>query len=197
MTSSLNLYVTSNGVDHGPLSIEEATKRVGSGEFKPDDLSWHEGVSGWVPLKQLPEWSQINQPTLPPLTSKNIPEKAKLEKKPSLQTAQVSSVSGKPKLKGGKKFAHQSTPFAEQPVAKTGMGLIGKLMVTLAILVFLSTLSVVGFLIYKNIDKFIPPSIEATPQTEPEAEEPQQEQEEEKEEEDNILDQPDPFAPPA
>ena len=34
------------------LSLEEAAKRVGSGEFKPDDLSWHQGVSGWVPLKQ-------------------------------------------------------------------------------------------------------------------------------------------------
>jgi hypothetical protein len=196
MTSSLNLYVTSNGVDHGPLSIEEATKRVGSGEFKPDDLSWHEGVSGWVPLKQLPEWSQINQPTLPPLASNNIPEKAKLEKKTNLQTVQVSSVSGKPKLKEGKKIAPQSTSFAEQPVAKTGMGLIGKLMVTLAILVFISTLGIVGFLIYKNIDKFIPPSIEATPQAEPEAEEHQQEKENEQEEEE-MLDQPDPFAPPA
>ena len=196
MTSSLNLYVTSNGVDHGPLSIEEATKRVGSGEFKPDDLSWHEGVSGWVPLKQLPEWSQINQPTLPPLASNNIPEKAKLEKKTNLQTVQVSSVSGKPKLKEGKKIAPQSTSFAEQPLAKTGMGLIGKLMVTLAILVFISTLGVVGFLIYKNIDKFIPPSIEATPQAEPEAEEHQQEKENEQEEEE-MLDQPDPFAPPA
>ena len=196
MTSSLNLYVTSNGVDHGPLSIEEATKRVGSGEFKPDDLSWHDGVSGWVPLKQLPEWSQLNQPTLPPLTSKNIPEKAPNEKKSNLQTAQGSSVSSKAKLKGGKKLALQSISFAEQPDAKTGMGLIGKLMVTLAILVFLSTLSVVGFLIYKNIDKFIPPSIEVTPKAEPEAKELQQEQENEQEDEE-ILDQPDPFAPPA
>jgi hypothetical protein len=76
------------------------------------------------------------------------------------------------------------------------MGLIGKLMVTLAILVFISTLGVVGFLIYKNIDKFIPPSIEATPRAEPEAEEPQQEKENEQEEEE-MLDQPDPFAPPA
>ena len=196
MTSSLNLYVTSNGVDHGPLSIEEATKRVGSGEFKPDDLSWHNGVSGWVPLKQLPEWSQINQPTLPPLTSKNIPEKAPLEKKSNLQTAQGSSVSSKAKLKERKKSAPQSTSFAEQPVAKTGMGLIGKLMVTLAILVFLLTLGIVGFLIYKNIDKFIPPSIEVTPQAEPEGKEPQQEQKNEQEEEE-MLDQPDPFAPPA
>ena len=69
-------------------------------------------------------------------------------------------------------------------------------MVTLAILVFISTLGVVGFLIYKNIDKFITPSIEATPRAEPEAEEPQQEKENEQEEEE-MLDQPDPFAPPA
>jgi hypothetical protein len=60
----------------------------------------------------------------------------------------------------------------------------------------LLTLSVVGFLIYKNIDKFIPPSIEVTPQAEPEAKEPQQEQKNEQEEEE-MLDQPDPFAPPA
>ena len=68
MTSSLNLYVTSNGTDHGPMSLEEATKRVGTGEFKPNDISWHQGVSGWVPLKQLPEWSLINKAPLPSLT---------------------------------------------------------------------------------------------------------------------------------
>ena len=69
MATPLNLYVSSNGVDHGPLTLEEATEKVGTGEFKPDDLSWHQGVSGWVPLKQIPEWSQMNKATLPPLTS--------------------------------------------------------------------------------------------------------------------------------
>ena len=193
MTSSLNLYVTSNGVDHGPLSIEEATERVESGEFKPDDLSWHQGVSGWVPLKQLPEWTQINKITLPPLTSKNIPDKASLEKKPKLQATQDRYVSNKPKIQSGKASTHQSSTFTEQPVAKTGMGLIGKLMVTIAILVFISTLGVVGFLIYKNIDKFIPPSIESAPQSVPETED---EKPEQKEEETETLDQPDPFGPP-
>lgn len=193
MTSSLNLYVTSNGVDHGPLSIEEATERVGSGEFRPDDLSWHQGVSGWIPLKQLPEWNQINKPTLPPLTSKIIPDKASLEKKPKLQAAQDRSVSNKPKIKSGKASTSQSSTFTEQPVAKTGMGLIGKLMVTIAILVFISTLGVVGFLIYKNIDKFIPPSLESAPQDAPESEMVEPEQ---KEEETETLNQPDPFGPP-
>ena len=193
MTSSLNLYVTSNGVDHGPLSIEEATERVGSGEFKPDDLSWHQGVSGWVPLKQLPEWTQINKIVLPPLTSKNIPDKASIEKKPNLQAAQDRSVSNKPKIQSGKAATDQSSTFTEQSVAKTGMGLIGKLMVTIAILVFISTLGVVGFLIYKNIDKFIPPSTESAPQVVPE---PEADELEQKEEETETLDQPDPFGPP-
>ena len=32
------LYVSSNEVDHGPLYLKEASKRVQSGEFKPEDL---------------------------------------------------------------------------------------------------------------------------------------------------------------
>ena len=64
MSSPLNLYVSSNGTDHGPLTLEP--QRVASGEFKPDDLSWHQGVSGWVPLKNLPEWNQLNKKSAPP-----------------------------------------------------------------------------------------------------------------------------------
>ena len=64
------LYVSSNEVDHGPLSLKEASKRVQSGEFKPEDLAWHQGVSGWVPLKDLPEWNAMQAP--PPL-EKNLP----------------------------------------------------------------------------------------------------------------------------
>ena len=68
MSSSLNLYVSSNGTDHGPLGLEEASEKIRTGEFKPDDLAWHQGVSGWMPLKQLPEWTQINKAPLPALS---------------------------------------------------------------------------------------------------------------------------------
>ena len=67
------LYVSSNEVDHGPLSLKEASKRVQSGEFKPEDLAWHQGVSGWVPLKDLPEWNAMQGP--PPLKKKEAPPK--------------------------------------------------------------------------------------------------------------------------
>ena len=75
MSSSLNLYVSSNGIDHGPLSLEEASEKVSTGEFKPDDLAWHQGASGWMPLKQLPEWTQINKVPLPALASSIDQEK--------------------------------------------------------------------------------------------------------------------------
>lgn len=181
MTSSLNLYVTSNGIDHGPMSLEEASKRVVSGEFKSDDISWHQGVSGWVPLKQLPEWSQINKTPLPSLT----PEKEGFvdeigEQKPTKQKTEVKKSKIKPKINPDKNTASPST-FDESQGGKTGMGIFGKLMVTVAILVFLSTLGVVGFLIYKNLDKIILPTIETTPEIIKEVP--------------KLIDEPDPFAP--
>ena len=99
MNQPLNLYVTSNGIDHGPMSLEEASKRVVSGEFKPDDISWHQGVSGWVPLKQLPEWSQINKTPLPSLTSdkEGFVDKVE-EKKPAKQKTEVKKSRVKPRI---------------------------------------------------------------------------------------------------
>ena len=49
------LYVSSNEVDHGPLSLKEASKRVQSAEFKPEDLALHQRVTGCEPLKDLQE----------------------------------------------------------------------------------------------------------------------------------------------
>lgn len=181
MNQPLNLYVTSNGIDHGPMSLEEASKRVVSGEFKPDDISWHQGVSGWVPLKQLPEWSQINKTPLPSLTSdkEGFVDKVE-EKKPAKQKTEVKKSRVKPKINPDKDTASPST-FDESLGGKTGMGIFGKLMVTVAILVFLSTLGVVVFLIYQNLHKFIPTTIEPTSEI--------------MKEEPKLIDEPDPFAP--
>jgi len=195
MNSPLNLFVSSKGVDHGPLSLEEAIQKVGSGQFKPDDLSWHQGVSGWVKLKELPEWSQINKASLPSLTSEKILSvKEQMQTNPLVKSA--SPKTGKIKSKvTTTQAADSATTFEElsAPVPQSGMGVLGKLMVALAILVFLCTFAVVGFLVYKNLDRFIPSEVETptpyemeapTPVTEPVPEEPTE------------SDKPDPFAPP-
>ena len=192
MTSSLTLYVTANGVDHGPLSLEETAKRVGVGEFKPDDLSWHQGVSGWVPLKQLPEWSQINKTPLPSLA----PEKDNIENNSALKniTKHASPANSKrinPRGSPAKSVISSSQSFEENKDEKAGMGIVGKLMVLVATLVFLSTLGVVGFLVYKNLDRFIPPTdVEEIEQKNVKTSESEQE------EKSNLISEPDPFAAP-
>tara|TARA_B100000963_G_scaffold219353_1_gene191260 strand:- start:345 stop:938 length:594 start_codon:yes stop_codon:yes gene_type:complete len=196
MDSSLNLYVSSNGVDHGPLSLEEAIQKVGSGQFQPDDLSWHQGVSGWIKLKELPEWPQINKPPLPSLTPEKTPP-VEEQKQTNSSIKSTPQAKGKIKRKITTRRAVDSTAAFEQssaPVPKTGMGALGKLMVAMAILVFLCTFAVVGFLVYKNLDRFIPSEVETPPipseveapppVTEPVTEEPTE------------SDEPDPFAPP-
>ena len=199
MTSPLNLYVSSNGVDHGPLTIEEATEKVGSGEFQPDDLSWHQGVSGWVPMKELPEWSKMNKPVLPPLAAPQKKAENEKELNDSSLVRTLNKTSRKePKLNQGQ--TNSAKPLNQQVVQNTGMSLIGKLMVSIAILVFISTLGVVGFLIYKNLDKFIPPVVESPAQqksTEPAANKQIEKKEElEVDLETNSIAEPDPFAPP-
>ena len=196
MTSSLNLYVTSNGTDHGPMSLEEATKRVGTGEFKPNDISWHQGVSGWVPLKQLPEWSQINKAPLPSLTPETEGFVDEVDaQKPTKQRSQVKPSKIKSRINPNKNVSSPAT-FDESQGGKTGMGIFGKLMVAVAILVFLSTLGIVGFLIYQNLDKFIPPTIESTSEPVKEEDKEEEEKEEEEVEEPKVIDEPDPFASP-
>ena len=153
----LALYVSSNNVDHGPLSLEEATERVRSGDFKPTDLAWHQGVSGWVPLQDLPEWDAMQAP--PPLEKKDppklIPEESapkmnlseKKDKPPQANPASRSPL--KQAVKNEREFQDDAAPAAQ------GMGTGGKVLIAFALLIFLGTLGVVGFFVYKNMDKFV------------------------------------------
>ena len=150
----LALYVTSNEVDHGPLSLKEATKRVQRGEFKATDLAWHQGVSGWIPMKDLPEWDAMQAP--PPL-EKKAPPPALLTKEPpppglspdqALQgtKSQVKISSAQPSNQN-----FDDSKMVEEP---QGMGFAGKALITFAILIFLSVLGGMVYFVIKNPEKF-------------------------------------------
>ena len=57
-------YISSNGVDHGPLTFKEATHRLQIGEFKSSDIGWRNGLSGWLPLKDIPDFSNTQTSSL-------------------------------------------------------------------------------------------------------------------------------------
>lgn len=43
-----------NGVQRGPVVIEALRTLAASGELKPTDLVWHEGMTDWVPASTVP-----------------------------------------------------------------------------------------------------------------------------------------------
>lgn len=49
----MNMYVIKNGQQQGPLSEAEVHNRMNSGELSGNDLGWHEGLAGWLPLSQI------------------------------------------------------------------------------------------------------------------------------------------------
>lgn len=152
----LGLYVSSNNVDHGPLSLKEATERVQSGEFKPTDLGWHQGVSGWVPLKQLPEWSQMQAPPALPITKKKTPDSSPEDSVPPMGTSPQ-----KAKLRQGSTVPSESgntmdgfaDERAEEQRSRGGIG--GKILIAFAVLIFLATLAIMGWYCWKNWDDII------------------------------------------
>jgi len=51
--SSMQLYITRNGQQFGPYSIEEVRNHLSSGEMMSTDLAWHHGAADWMPLTQV------------------------------------------------------------------------------------------------------------------------------------------------
>lgn len=50
----MTLYITKNGQQLGPYSLEETRGYVRTGILTPADLAWYEGLTTWIPLAQVP-----------------------------------------------------------------------------------------------------------------------------------------------
>ncbi len=148
------LYVTSNNVDHGPLSLKEATERVQSGEFKPTDLAWHQGVSGWVPLKELPEWEAMK--ASPPLEKKEPPKLIPDESTPKMNLSEKKDQL-RPGSRDQRKNVGMEEGFADNKEVEKpqGGGVFGKILIAFALLIFLATLLIMGWVCYKNWDEIL------------------------------------------
>jgi hypothetical protein len=59
-------YYSKNGMQLGPLSMEELSGKAKGGEVSPSDLVWKEGMTDWKPLAQVPEFQPIGGFSNPP-----------------------------------------------------------------------------------------------------------------------------------
>ena len=51
----MSWYYTNNGVQVGPVAIEEIKAMLADGRIKPSDMVWKEGMENWLPVSQVPE----------------------------------------------------------------------------------------------------------------------------------------------
>lgn len=58
-------FYTSNGNQSGPVSQQELAAKVQSGEVKSTDLIWKEGMTDWLPVDQVLEFSGNAIPSAP------------------------------------------------------------------------------------------------------------------------------------
>lgn len=50
----MNIFIARNGQTLGPFDLATINAQLASGQLSPQDLAWSEGMTGWVPLVQLP-----------------------------------------------------------------------------------------------------------------------------------------------
>ena len=172
------IYISKGEQDHGPFSFEELVQRMGKGQFAPTDLSWHQGVSNWMALEQLPEWPTIREKleevkkvgkeksggkgSVPPPSAGGKTEPPPPSAGPSLfeevakTTEKVGTTAPPP---SSAPDMSPTTIVVETTQASAGenksesSGALNKILVGTAILFFLATVGFAGFILYKNWDK--------------------------------------------
>jgi hypothetical protein len=49
----MNILVHKDGRQHGPFTVQEVHHQLNSGSLSHTDYAWHEGLSDWVPLRDI------------------------------------------------------------------------------------------------------------------------------------------------
>lgn len=63
---SMSWYYSQKGVQLGPVSQEELSEKVKSGEVSATDLVWKEGQGDWKPFSQITEFQGLQGPVSMP-----------------------------------------------------------------------------------------------------------------------------------
>ena len=50
----MEYFVTRDGRQEGPLSLDEINQRLSEGTLSPSDLGWTESMGDWKPLQDIP-----------------------------------------------------------------------------------------------------------------------------------------------
>ena len=80
------IYVSKGDQDLGPFTFDELVEQMSKKQFEPTDLAWHQGVSNWMALEQLPEWPTIQEKLKPANKPGADPPPLEIKKAPPMAT---------------------------------------------------------------------------------------------------------------
>ena len=154
------IYVSKGDQDLGPFTFDELVEQMSNKQFEPTDLAWHQGVSNWMALEQLPEWPTIQEKLKPANKLGAAPPPLEIKKAPPMATGpalfeDAGDQSGVAMNKSTATSAPQVAPQAAPATASDGggSGILSKLLVSMAVLFFLAAVGFAGFILYRNWDK--------------------------------------------
>ena len=167
--------MSKDGKDQGPFTFDELTDQVRKGHFAPSDLSWHQGVSNWMPLEQLPEWPTVQErldqakakkeeeakkrPAPPPppgggnATASQRPALLTEDQAMPPATAQPAVAQAPAPAPAPVAQAPQITVQTGGPVNSGGAG--GKIVMFMVILAMLAGFGVLGYVVYLKWDQIV------------------------------------------
>ena len=154
------IYVSKGDQDLGPFTFDELVEQMSKKQFEPTDMAWHQGVSNWMALEQLPEWPTIQEKLKPANKPGAAPPPLEIKKAPPMATGPAlfdaaGDKSGAAMKKSSATSAPQVVPQAVPAPSSDGggSGILSKLLVSMAVLFFLAAVGFAGFILYKNWDK--------------------------------------------
>ena len=111
------IYVSKGDQDLGPFTFDELVEQMSNKQFEPTDLAWHQGVSNWMALEQLPEWPTIQEKLKPASKLGAAPPPLEIKKAPPMATgpALFEDSAGKPEPALKKKGVDKSCLLYTSP----------------------------------------------------------------------------------
>ncbi|MBU61287.1 MAG: hypothetical protein CMI26_02145 [Opitutae bacterium] len=154
------IYVSKGEQDFGPFTFDELVEQMSKKQFEPSDLAWHQGISNWMALEQLPEWQTIQEKLKPVSKPGASPPPLEIKKAPpmAMGPALFQDTGDKSEAAMKKSDATSSAQVDPEAVPATvsdggGSGILSKLLVSMAVVFFLAAVGFAGFILYKNWDK--------------------------------------------
>ena len=149
------IYVSKGDQDLGPFTFDELVEQMSKKQFEPTDMAWHQGVSNWMALEQLPEWPTIQEKLKPANKPGAAPPPLEIKKAPPMATGPALFEDTGDQSGAAINAPVNSVPPPPPASDGGGSGILSKLLVSMAVLFFLAAVGFAVLMLYIKWDQVL------------------------------------------